>query len=715
VNTIKKYSVIGALASLVLVLASPTRSVAEENDPPSRVARLAYLEGPVSFRPGGTDDWVDPGLNRPLTIGDQVWSDRGGRAELQLDGSLLRLGAQTSASILNLSDHVTQIQLSSGSLIVNVRRLDDDENYEIDTPNVAFSILRPGVYRLDVDADGQSTAIVVRYGQGEATGGGSAYTIHSNEYDTFTGTQPLEADSQPLNYEQDDFEAWSSDRDKRYQRSPSARYVSPDVIGYEDLDNQGDWGDDPEYGHVWYPNGVEAGWAPYHFGHWAYIAPWGYTWVDDRPWGFAPFHYGRWVSLRGRWGWVPAPPRIEGVAYVRPVYAPALVAWVGAGAAIAWFPLAPREVFVPSYPVSRRYLNEVNVSNTRVNTTIINNVYNTTIINKTEINDITYANRRVPGAVMATNSQAFMNAQPVARNRASVDVRTLGTAPVRAFAPAVVPSRQAVLGPRGAASVRPPAVVQSRVTTARLEPAARPPNFEQRQQAIRDNGGRVPSMAQVQRAAPVAVRQPEVRIAPPVRTLVTPRPEEHARAPVQPPEPARAPPEVVHANELPPAARPASPAVANSVLERQHSQEQQQLQARQEADRQRVQQQQEQEHRQLLEQQVAQQRAQQEQQAERLRQAQQQQQQQQAERQREAQAQAEREHAAQQQAQEAQRAEREREIELQHQQQTQQLMQEHARQQQEMQARQQEQLRQQAVQAPPSNRKPTPPPNQRQQ
>jgi hypothetical protein len=283
---------------------------------------------------------------------------------------------------------------------------------------------------------------------------------------------------------------------------------------------------------------------------------------------------------------------------------------------------------------------------------------------------------------------------------------------VRAFAPAVLPSRQAVLGPRGAASVRPPAVVQSRVTTARLEPAARQPTFEQRQQVILDNGGRVPSVAQVQRATPVAVRQPEVRIAPPVRTLVTPRPEEHARAPVQPPEPARAPPEVVHANELPLAARPASPAVANSVLERQHSQEQQQLQARQEADRQRVQLQQEQEHRQLLEQQVAQQRAQQEQQAERLRQAQQQQQ---AERQREAQALAEREHAAQQQAQEAQRAERERQIELQHQQQTQQLMQEHARQQQEMQARQQEQLRQQAVQAPPSNRKPTPPPNQRQQ
>ena len=162
---------------LIAALLAAAASAFGQADPPSRVARLNFQQGPVSFRPGGTDDWVDPGLNRPLTIGDQVWSDRGGRAELQLDGSLLRLGAQTSAGILNLSDHITQIQLSSGSLIVNVRRLDDDENYEIDTPNVAFSILRPGVYRLDVDADGQSTAIAVRYGQGEATGGGSAASM----------------------------------------------------------------------------------------------------------------------------------------------------------------------------------------------------------------------------------------------------------------------------------------------------------------------------------------------------------------------------------------------------------------------------------------------------------------------------------------------------------------------------------------------------------
>jgi hypothetical protein len=87
------------------------------------------------------------------------------------------------------------------------------------------------------------------------------------------------------------------------------------------------------------------GLAPYHYGHWSYIAPWGYTWVDDQPWGFAPFHYGPWASIGGAWGWIPSPPRPAIGEYVLPIYAPALVAWVGVGAGVAWFALGPREVF----------------------------------------------------------------------------------------------------------------------------------------------------------------------------------------------------------------------------------------------------------------------------------------------------------------------------------------------------------------------------------
>jgi len=286
---------LGLLIASVFIV--PTTSMADTDDPPTRVARLAYLEGSISFQPGGTDEWVAAPLNRPITTGDKVWSDQDSRAELQLDGSALRLSSNTSVSFLNLGDNVSQIQLSVGSLLVRVRRLDDNETYEIDTPNLAFSVLQPGVYRFTVDESGTTTAITVRSGQGEVTGAGAAYSVYANESDVFSGTDELVENSQPYGPEQDSFDAWSRSRDNRWDSSVSARFVSSDVVGYEDLDGHGAWESTPEYGNVWFPRGVEAGWAPYHDGHWSYIEPWGYTWVDDQQWGFAPFHYGLWCDV----------------------------------------------------------------------------------------------------------------------------------------------------------------------------------------------------------------------------------------------------------------------------------------------------------------------------------------------------------------------------------------------------------------------------------
>ena len=60
----------------------------------------------------------------------------------------------------------------------------------------------------------------------------------------------------------DEFDRWSSDRDRRYDNSGAARYVSQDVVGYQDLDANGTWRVDATYGSVWIPNRVAAGWAP---------------------------------------------------------------------------------------------------------------------------------------------------------------------------------------------------------------------------------------------------------------------------------------------------------------------------------------------------------------------------------------------------------------------------------------------------------------------
>jgi len=687
--------------SSVLALCTPSPAAADANDPPSRVARLADAEGSVSFQPGGTEDWIAAPVNRPLTTGDKLWSDQDSRVELQLDGSFLRLSSNTAISFLNLADDVTQVQLSAGTLLVRVRQLADNETYEIDTPNLAFTILRPGLYRLSVDESGSRTVVSVRSGQGEVTGGGAAYTVRANETDAFSGTDQLTEDTQAGGPGGDAFDAWSASRDGRWDRSASARYVSPDVIGYQDLDDQGSWSQTPDNGYVWFPRQVEAGWAPYHNGHWAYIAPWGYTWVDDAPWGFAPFHYGRWVSFNGAWGWVPCPRQPQGEVYVRPVYAPALVAWVGVGAGVAWFALGPREVYVPSYPVSRGYVRNINVSNTTVNTTVINNVYNTTIINNKTVNvtNVTYVNRGVPGAVAATTSQAFTSAQPVSRNLVHVDPHAMATAPVRALVPAAVPTKQAVLGARAAVRIQPPAAVQTRAVVARSAPPPPPPSFERRQTAIASNAGKPLSIAQTQQIQPsVAPRAAAVRIAPPATPHIAAQPAARSTTPVaEPPRadrpparpavadsrpsaaqpsarsntPAAEPPRVdrpaarpavvdtrpsappaIHPSELPVAPRPPSPGVANSVLERQHLQEQQQLHAAQDQQRQQIQRQQELEHQQL----------------------------------------------AKQQADEARR----QQLEQQHQQQTQALQQQHAQQQQQLQERQQEQRRQVESQTRPA-------------
>jgi len=511
---------LGILFYLMAALAAVAPCAkADDDDPPSRVARLAYVQGSVSFQPAGTEDWVLAGLNRPVTMGDRVWSDHDGRVELQLDGSLIRLSNDTGFSFLNLGDNVTQIQLTAGTILLRVRRLDENETYEIDTPNLAFSVLRPGLYKISVDESGVSSAIKIRTGQGEVTGGGAAYNVRAGDSFTFTGTDQLIADPSSFGYTEDEFEAWAANRDRHGENSRSARFVSPDVVGYEDLDDHGSWSNTREYGDVWFPH-TEPGWAPYRYGHWAYIAPWGYTWVDDQPWGFAPFHYGRWIYSEGRWGWVPAPPRVQGVAYVRPVYAPALVAWVGgggfvAGATVAWFPLGPREVYVPSYPVSRIYVNNVNVSNTKVDVTVVNNYYNTTIVNNNvNVTNVKYVNQGVPGAVVATTPQAFTSAQSIAKNSVKVDQRAVATAPVRAFTPAVVPAKEAVLGSTAAAA-KPPAALQTRAVVANVPPPPPPPSFEKRQEAIKANGGKPLSNAQVRQIQPVAAHAgPPVKIAP---------------------------------------------------------------------------------------------------------------------------------------------------------------------------------------------------------
>ena len=495
----------------LLLLAMPLRTVAQDqdqddqDDPPARAARLSYINGSVSFAPAGTDEWVGAVVNRPLTTGDKLWTDQGGRAELRVDSYAIRLGEMTGFSFLNLDDRTVQVRLTEGSVNVHVRRLDQDQVLEVDTPNIAFNVLRPGSYRINVNENGDATIINVRDGQGEVTGGGSAYPIRAGQSATFEGTDELSADVEGYPGD-DDFDRWCYERDNRWERSQSARYVSDDVVGYEDLDDYGGWRQTPDYGTVWFPHTTVAGWQPYRYGHWVWISPWGWTWVDDAPWGFAPFHYGRWVVVGGVWGWVPVAPRpaVVTVAYARPVYAPALVAWVGGprfsvsvgagGGGVAWFPLGPRDVYCPSYRVGPRYVERVNVYNTTIiNRTQVTNVYHTVYVQK-NVTNINYQNRSY---VTATSQASFTSAQPVGRNMVRVDSREAASAQVSPMTPAVAPQQRSVFGAGAAARVRPPERVMARPVVAKTAPPPPVAPVSQQLQKVEANGGRPVATSQM--------------------------------------------------------------------------------------------------------------------------------------------------------------------------------------------------------------------------
>jgi hypothetical protein len=447
----------------------------DQQDPPTRVARLNYVDGSVSFQPGGENDWATAVLNRPLVTGDNLWADENSRAELHIGSTALRLGPKTGITLLEVSDQAAQIRLAQGSLIVMVRRVDDQNSYEIDTPNVAFVVMQPGEYRIDVDEDGNRTDVMVRRGRGEITGGGNTYTVTANQSATITsaGNDQLKYNSGQVP-SPDALDSWALDRDQTEDGSDSANYVSRDMTGYEDLDQNGTWSDVAGYGMVWQPTGIAMGWAPYRFGSWTWVAPWGWTWVENEPWGFAPFHYGRWALAGNGWVWVPGP------SMVRPAYAPALVGWVGggpgfhfsAGVGVGWFALAPGEVFIPGYRVSRSYVNNVNVTNTAVNTVRVTNVYNAMAVNR-DASTVTYANRNVIGGVTVVSRETFVNGGSVARNVMPIPSRELATAPVSNTL-AVEPVRSSAFGGGKPVAIKPPAAVISRQVVALRTPAPMP-------------------------------------------------------------------------------------------------------------------------------------------------------------------------------------------------------------------------------------------------
>jgi len=452
-------------------------------DPPAQVGRLDLINGSVSFHPGSVDEWAPATLNYPLTAGDHLWTADGSRAEVHVRSAAIRLGPNTEFSFLNLDDQTVQVRVSEGSLNVGLRNVDDGTTFEIDTPNATVTLPSAGSYRIDVQPSGE-TSVTVRAGRAEVTAGQDAYDVTSGQSTVVSGTDSIVYSvgtaSQP-----DEWDSWSAVRDRREDQAASDPYISRDMIGSEDLYDNGTWYNDAT-GPAWAPSNVPAGWAPYRFGHWGWVSPWGWTWVDDSSWGFAPFHYGRWAYQNARWQWSP------GALQARPVYAPALVVFVGgsgwaplAGEGIGWFPLGPREAYIPPYQVSADYERRINVAH-------ITN-FDAQAVDRTHPDQIVYVNRTAPRGVTFVPREVFAQSRPAGGAFLAVTAAEITRAPFMGMNAKIVPQRESIIarpvGAKAPPPQPPPAMLTRRVYSS-VAPAPAQVPFEQQQKALAASPGR---------------------------------------------------------------------------------------------------------------------------------------------------------------------------------------------------------------------------------
>ena len=462
--------------------ADPGEPSPGDDDIRQTVARLAYVSGDVSFARGDDPDaWQPADPNVPMTLGDRIWTANG-RLELQAHGgNVIRLAKSTDLTALNLTEDTQQYSVSAGVASFQIRRLGDDDVFEVDTPNAAITFERTGDYRIDVREDG-NTRLQVRRGRAIVASGGGQVPLGAGDAILIEGQEPPRYDMVAI-AAPDGWDQWVASRDARYENVRSYQYVSSDIAGVEDLDRNGTWRQIPEYGWSWTPTGVAVGWQPYRAGRWIWQDPWGWTWVSTERWGWAPYHYGRWVTWNSGWYWVPVAPRATVVTY-----SPALVAFVGGGPGfsvsasvggpdyVGWFPLAPREPLHPWWGRSAA----IPVAN----------------VNVTNVTNVTYVNRTY---VTVVNQQTFVSSGVVTTNyvRDPAIVTRVERAPVVRGAVPIVPTHASLrVAARRAPAVRPPAAIAERAVVTRSAPPPAPPRFEQKVAVIRENQGRPVTTAQ---------------------------------------------------------------------------------------------------------------------------------------------------------------------------------------------------------------------------
>ena len=403
--------------------------------PPGRIGQISLVSGNVDLRVSRGSTWADAELNQPIFTGEAVRTDPRARAEIHIGANTVDLSNSSEIEISSLRDGVTQILLSRGRIGLDLRQAGENETVEIDVPQGGVWLSATGRYDIEAGDGEGPLRVAVFDGKAQFAGAGGDRRIEGGQVAVLTASEAADAASIGPGMA-DDFVAWCRDHDRDETHLAAPYYVSRYMTGYDQLDSAGMWKIDAQYGPVWFPTQSED-WAPYRFGHWSWTAPWGWTWLDDQPWGFAPSHYGRWALIDDHWAWVP------GTYVVRPLYAPAVVAFLGTpgvglsseeGATVAWFPLAPGEAYWPSYTRDLDYVRNLNFGTVRDVGAIGVRADGEPPLETFNEN---FADRLLATVVPRL---IFTNGRPVASARVSLPVKRLQDAPVLMASPQIAPA-----------------------------------------------------------------------------------------------------------------------------------------------------------------------------------------------------------------------------------------------------------------------------------
>jgi hypothetical protein len=345
---------------------APTTAAAAPGPAPSaRVGRVSLVSGKVEFRGPGDLRWSAASVNDPVATGVALRTDPQAQAEIRVAADTIDLDRGTEIAIAKLDQTMAEIAVEQGRIDLDLRRFVSGESVQIDIRRGGVWLLQPGRYDVDAGGGDQPGRIAAYTGSARFASGGIDIPIAAGDRVLLSTAGPIAPTIEPASG--DEFAEWCGARAVDEARLAAPYFVSREMTGYAALDAAGSWRATDNYGEVWTPNAVPAGWAPYRDGHWRWLEPWGWSWVDDQPWGFATSHYGRWLLADGKWSWAP------GNWTPHPVWAPAVVAFLGTpgvglsyadgpGPAIAWFPLAPGEIYWPSYTGDLDYIRAVNRS-----------------------------------------------------------------------------------------------------------------------------------------------------------------------------------------------------------------------------------------------------------------------------------------------------------------------------------------------------------------